>query len=245
MAFFILSVIAGFIDALHDLELPSVTGACVDKKEALKRARKSLPWAYVVSFQNSVGPLNQQLNQLIDYVSRKMEARIGSDALQMQSHELLKARATRANASDLDTVFQESSPLLFLVAIKVAGWFDELVAPPSAWGIQGEDVANWLKMSRNRDLIPWRKRIDVRKDQIDKDIYNFLQRFRRVKVWETDEAKARWWLINISKEYLVILGKHHVLNYGGNGGGNGGGSGGSSGGGGAVGASTNVAVRDR
>ncbi|GMH59857.1 hypothetical protein TrRE_jg11217 [Triparma retinervis] len=135
----------------------------------------------------------------------------------------------------------------------VAGWFDELVAPPpaeasggsggsaSAWGIQGEDVAHWLKMSRNRDLIPWRKRIDVRKDQIEKDIHNLLRRFRREKVLESDEAKARWWLMNISKEYLVILGKHHVLN----GGGNGGGSGGGSGGGGAVGASTNVAVGDR
>ena len=113
MATFILSIVAGLIDALHELELPSITGACVAKKEALKRARKSFSYAYASTFKNPVGPLKQ----LIDYVRGKMEARIGCDALQMQSQDVLKDRATRAGVSNLDKVIDESSPLLFLVAI--------------------------------------------------------------------------------------------------------------------------------
>ena len=251
MATFILSVVAGLIDALHELELPSITGACVAKKEALKRARKSFSYAYASTFKNPVGPLKQ----LIDYVRGKMEARIGCDALQMQSQDLLKDRATRAGVSNLDKVIDEASPLLFLVAIIVAGWFDELVDTPpaevsagseSAW-VQGElAVDKWLDHSRNRDLVPWRMRMDVGKEQMEKDISNFLKRFRRVKVWgsESHEEMARRWLENISTEYVDNLGMDHVVNYS-NGGGGGGGSGGGSGGGRAVGVSMNVAVGDR
>jgi hypothetical protein len=250
MATFILSVVAGLIDALHELELPSITGACVAKKEALKRARKSFSYAYASTFKNPVGPLKQ----LIDYVRGKMEARIGCDALQMQSQDLLKDRATRAGVSNLDKVIDEASPLLFLVAIIVAGWFDELVDTPpaevsagseSAW-VQGEvAVDKWLDHSRNRDLVPWRMRRDVGKEQMEKDISNFLKRFRRVAVWghESHEEIARRWLKYISTEYVNNLGMDHVVNYS-NGGGSGGGSGGS-GGGRAVGVSMNVAVGDR
>ena len=244
MATFILSVVAGLIDALHELELPSITGACVAKKEALKRARKSFCYAYASTFKNPVGPLKQ----LVDYVRGKMEARIGCDALQMQSQDLLKDRATRAGVSNLDKVIDEASPLLFLVAIIVAGWFDELVDTPpaevstgseSAW-VQGElAVSKWLDHSRNRDLVPWRMRRDVGKEQMEKDISNFLKRFRRVAV-ESHEEMARRWLEYISTEYVDNLGMDHVVNYS-----NGGGSGGGSGAGRAVGVSMNVAVGDR
>jgi len=209
MASYIISVLAGFVDALHDLSAAGLKG------EALKRARKSLPFGYVKDFQNSVGS-SGLLKQLTESLRGMISARIGKDTLQRGSCKDLKCRETRANISDLNTVIKKYSPLLFLVAISVAGWFDELAACESetAWGIHGEDAVAWLNKSIYRDMAPLRKRTDIATKRKKRIIKSFRQKFsRNLDKLNDEESEAGLWFNTIAKVYLSLLGKQHCQNY--------------------------------
>ena len=222
MASYIISVVAGYVEVLHDL---SATGNSDDKKEALKRARNSLPFGYVKDFQNSVGS-SGLLKKLTESLRGMISARIGKDTLQNFMYDKLMGRATRANISNLNTVIKKYSPLLFLVAISVAGWFDELVAFESetAWGIQGEDaVATWFNNSTSRDMTPVKERTDINSENKNRRTRNIRQTFaRNLKKLNDEESEAGLWFNTIAKVYLSLLGKQHCQNYsdGGDGGSN-------------------------
>ena len=223
MANYLSSVVAGFVEALHKLSLVDENGLS-DKPEAFKRIMKSMPPEVLVASMDTAG----SFARLKAVLNGMVHSRIGEDSTQVEYRNLLTARATNKNTSNLDTVARtgvKAKPLLFLVALDIAGWLVDSVGPPLAanesytgrgWEICDDDekVGAWSKQARTCDLEAWRKREDAATEVLNKQIANFQQKFRsRGPANETETDKTKRWMEMLAEEYLSLLGAKKIANY--------------------------------